>query len=89
MEFDSLVLVELAVDLSRRFDTDISHEENQEAGNVARTVELLKSKRGAGLTGPERPPPPPCRARPQGRAGAPSQATWRRRRDARPGRPAG
>ncbi|GAA2674830.1 acyl carrier protein [Streptomyces aculeolatus] len=44
MEFDSLVLVELAVDLSRRFDTDISHEEIQEAGNIARTVELLKSK---------------------------------------------
>ncbi|WP_347579786.1 phosphopantetheine-binding protein [Streptomyces sp. B8F3] len=44
MEFDSLVLVEVAVELSRRFDTDVSHEEVQEAGNVTGTVEFLKSK---------------------------------------------
>ncbi|AUH38937.1 MULTISPECIES: acyl carrier protein [unclassified Streptomyces] len=44
MEFDSLVLVEVAVELSRRFDTEVSHEEVQEAGNVTGTVELLKSK---------------------------------------------
>lgn len=44
MEFDSLVLVEVAVELSRRFERDVSHEEIQEAGNVTGIVELLKSK---------------------------------------------
>jgi acyl carrier protein len=44
MEFDSLVLVEVAVELSRRFGAEVSHEEVQEAGNVTGTVALLKSK---------------------------------------------
>ncbi|MFF3938596.1 acyl carrier protein [Streptomyces phaeofaciens] len=44
LEFDSLVLVEFAVALSRRFDVDIEDHELQEAGTIAGTVELLKSK---------------------------------------------
>ncbi|MFJ8859546.1 acyl carrier protein [Streptomyces sp. NPDC102451] len=44
LEFDSLVLVEIAVDLSRRFDIDVADSELQEAGNIAATVALLKSK---------------------------------------------
>ncbi|MET9130624.1 acyl carrier protein [Streptomyces antibioticus] len=44
MEFDSLVLVEFAVALSRRFDVDVEDHELQEAATVAGTAELLRSK---------------------------------------------
>jgi acyl carrier protein len=44
LEFDSLVLVEFAVALSRRFDIDVEDHELQEAGTIAATAELLKSK---------------------------------------------
>ncbi|MEU6373605.1 acyl carrier protein [Streptomyces sp. NPDC046909] len=44
LEFDSLVLVEFAVALSRRFDVDIEDHELKEAGTIAATAELLKSK---------------------------------------------
>ncbi|MET9545565.1 MULTISPECIES: acyl carrier protein [unclassified Streptomyces] len=42
--FDSLVLVEVAVDLTRRYGVQVTDEELQEAGTVAGTVELLRSK---------------------------------------------
>jgi len=44
LEFDSLVLVEFAVALSRRFDVEVTDDELREAGNIAATVELLRSK---------------------------------------------
>ncbi|GAA1909001.1 acyl carrier protein [Streptomyces sodiiphilus] len=44
MEFDSLVLVELAVHLSELFGVDITDEEILQAGNVEETVELLARK---------------------------------------------
>jgi acyl carrier protein len=44
LEFDSLVLVEFAVALSRRFDVDVEDHELKDAGTIAGTAELLKSK---------------------------------------------
>ncbi|MEW2304699.1 acyl carrier protein [Streptomyces sp. NPDC006655] len=42
--FDSLILVEVAVDLSRRYDIEVADDELQEAGTAARTAELLAAK---------------------------------------------
>ncbi|MFI5809207.1 acyl carrier protein [Streptomyces sp. NPDC051561] len=42
--FDSLVLVEVAVDLTRRFGVEVADDELQQAGNIAATIELLRSK---------------------------------------------
>ncbi|WP_181793545.1 acyl carrier protein [Streptomyces sp. WELS2] len=42
--FDSLVLVELGVALTKRYGVEIGDEELREAGNAARTAELLLSK---------------------------------------------
>ncbi|MFE1293517.1 acyl carrier protein [Streptomyces sp. NPDC058731] len=44
LAFDSLVLVEFAVVLSRRFGVDVEDHELQEAGTIAATVELLRAK---------------------------------------------
>jgi acyl carrier protein len=42
--FDSLILVEVAVDLSRRFGIEVADDELQEAGTAARSAELLAAK---------------------------------------------
>lgn len=42
--FDSLVLVEVAVALSQRYDITVTDEELAEAGNVAGAVDLLETK---------------------------------------------
>lgn len=42
--FDSLVLVEVAVALSGRYDITVTHEELDEAGTIAGTVALLEAK---------------------------------------------
>jgi acyl carrier protein len=39
--FDSLILVEVAVDLSRRYGTEVTDDELQEAGTAAAVAELL------------------------------------------------
>ncbi|MBT2481756.1 acyl carrier protein [Streptomyces sp. ISL-94] len=44
LDFDSLVLLELAVDLSRRFDVEVADDELQAAGTVAAMADLLTSK---------------------------------------------
>jgi acyl carrier protein len=44
LDFDSLVLVEVAVALSGRYDITVTDEELQEAGNIAGTVALLEAK---------------------------------------------
>lgn len=44
LDLDSLVLVEVAVALTGRYGVDVTEEELHEAGNVARTVELLEAK---------------------------------------------
>lgn len=44
LEFDSLVLVEFAVALSRRFGVEVEDHELHEAGTIAATAELLRSK---------------------------------------------
>ncbi len=42
--FDSLVLVELAVALTKQFGVQVTDDELQEAGNIAGTIELLRAK---------------------------------------------
>ncbi|MEV7736586.1 acyl carrier protein [Streptomyces sp. NPDC088921] len=42
--FDSLILVEVAVDLSRRYGTEVADDELQEAGTAAAVAELLVAK---------------------------------------------
>jgi acyl carrier protein len=44
LDFDSLVLVEVAVALSGRYDVTVTDEELREAGNIAGTVALLEAK---------------------------------------------
>jgi acyl carrier protein len=44
LEFDSLVLVEVAVALSGRYGITVTDEELREAGNVDGTVALLEAK---------------------------------------------
>ncbi len=44
MDFDSLILVELAVALSSTFQVEVTDEELHEAGTVAATVALLAGK---------------------------------------------
>jgi acyl carrier protein len=44
LDFDSLVLVEVAVALSSRYDINVSDDELRAAGNIAGTVALLESK---------------------------------------------
>jgi acyl carrier protein len=44
LDFDSLVLVEVAVALSGRYDITVTDEELREAGNIAGTVALLEAK---------------------------------------------
>ncbi|MEV8335053.1 acyl carrier protein [Streptomyces niveus] len=45
--FDSLILVEVGVDLTKRYGVEIGDDELRTAGNVTRTVELLLSKRAS------------------------------------------
>ncbi|SDS53764.1 acyl carrier protein [Streptomyces sp. TLI_053] len=45
LDLDSLVLVELAVILSRHYKIDISAEELAHAGNIDATARLLRNKR--------------------------------------------
>lgn len=47
LDFDSLVLVELAVNLHERFRVPITHEELIEAATVRATAELLVSRGAA------------------------------------------
>ncbi|MFI6930372.1 acyl carrier protein [Streptomyces sp. NPDC050287] len=42
--FDSLILVEVAVDLSRRYGIEVADDELQEAGTAVRAAELLAAK---------------------------------------------
>ncbi|MFE3854965.1 acyl carrier protein [Streptomyces griseorubiginosus] len=42
--FDSLILVEVAVDLSRRYGTEVADDELQEAGTAAAVADLLVAK---------------------------------------------
>jgi acyl carrier protein len=49
LDFDSLVLVELALGLQQRFGVEVTHEELVTAASVRGTAELLVS-RGAGVT---------------------------------------
>ncbi|MCZ0988085.1 MULTISPECIES: acyl carrier protein [Streptomyces] len=42
--FDSLILVEVAVDLSRRFGIEVADDELQEAGTAAGAAEVLAAK---------------------------------------------
>lgn len=42
--FDSLILVEVAVDLSRRFGIEVTDEELHEAGTAAGAAEVLATK---------------------------------------------
>jgi acyl carrier protein len=44
LDFDSLVLVEVAVALSGQYKITITHDELNEAGNIAGTVALLDAK---------------------------------------------
>jgi acyl carrier protein len=44
LDLDSLVLVEVAVALSGRYTITVSHEELNDAGNIAGTVALLEAK---------------------------------------------
>jgi len=44
LDFDSLVLVEVAVALSGRYDITVTDQELHEAGNIAGTVALLEAK---------------------------------------------
>jgi acyl carrier protein len=44
LDFDSLVLVEVAVALRGRYDITVTDEELREAGNIAGTVALLEAK---------------------------------------------
>lgn len=44
LDFDSLVLVEIAVALSQKYDIDVTDSEMQEVGTVAATLDLLRSK---------------------------------------------
>lgn len=44
LDFDSLVLVEVAVALSGRYAITVTDEELYEAGNIAGTVALLEAK---------------------------------------------
>ncbi|TGN77992.1 acyl carrier protein [Streptomyces bauhiniae] len=46
--FDSLILVEVAVDLSGRYGVEVADDELQEAGTAAGVAELLVAK-GAGV----------------------------------------
>ncbi|PAZ14798.1 hypothetical protein CLM62_17790 [Streptomyces sp. SA15] len=46
--FDSLILVEVAVDLSRRYGIEVADDELQAAGTAAGVAELLVAK-GAGV----------------------------------------
>lgn len=42
--YDSLVLVEVAVDLSRRFGTEITDDELHQAGSVAKAAQALADR---------------------------------------------
>ncbi|MFJ4778273.1 acyl carrier protein [Streptomyces sp. NPDC088762] len=42
--YDSLVLVEVAVDLSRRFGTEITDDELHQAGSVAEAARVLAAR---------------------------------------------
>lgn len=44
LDFDSLVLVEVAVALSNRYDITVTDDELRDAGTVAATVALLEGK---------------------------------------------
>lgn len=44
LDFDSLVLVEVAVALSSRYDIHVTDDELREAGNIAATAALLEAK---------------------------------------------
>ena len=44
LDFDSLVLVEVAVALASRYHIGVSYEELHDAGTIAGTVALLESK---------------------------------------------
>ncbi|MEN3310007.1 MAG: acyl carrier protein [Micromonosporaceae bacterium] len=44
LDFDSLVLVEVAVALSGWYNITVSHDELNDAGNIAGTVALLEGK---------------------------------------------
>jgi acyl carrier protein len=44
IEFDSLVLVEVAVGLTKEYGVEVAEEELQRAGSVAATAELLLAK---------------------------------------------
>ena len=44
LDFDSLVLVEVAVALSTRYDIHVTDDELREAGDIANTVTLLEGK---------------------------------------------
>lgn len=44
MELDSLVLVEIAVTLSQRYDVHVTDSEIHEIGTVGGTVDLLRAK---------------------------------------------
>ncbi len=44
MEFDSLVLLEMAVHLSKVFDVTLTDDEILENGNIAETAKLLADK---------------------------------------------
>jgi acyl carrier protein len=44
LDFDSLVLVEVAVALSSRYDIHVTDDELRDAGNIAGTVALLEAK---------------------------------------------
>lgn len=44
LELDSLVLLEIAVVLSQRYDVVVADDELQEAGSVAGSIELLRAK---------------------------------------------
>jgi acyl carrier protein len=44
LDLDSLVLVEVAVALSGRYDITVTDEELREAGSIAGTVALLEAK---------------------------------------------
>ena len=46
--FDSLILVEVAVDLGRRYGIEVADDELQEAGTATGVAELLLAK-GAGV----------------------------------------
>lgn len=48
LDFDSLVLVEVAVALSQKYDIDVTDSEMMEVGTVAATIDLLRSKGVAG-----------------------------------------